>query len=502
MWINKDRIVIGSLILFVVLFLSVTRTLNSGYHFVDDHEVIRMKNDLKTSTFSEVSKNWVKEDLQTNGRFRPFYYVHRVAEAKILSSDFFLWSLYTSLLYCFTLICFYSGARKLRFSIAESIVVLVVTFVGSQSAVWWRLGPGESLGMFLLSLSFYFMAASLNGKNFNIKNLFFVFFLIIASLTKESFLLIIPAMIVFKIWNDKVILWKSLRESVMKNLILAIPAGVLAYELYYIKFHVGISYSGLDTRLIANVLAAIITALHFFTTYINLVIAGIILLSVGIYYTRKLPVKFSLEVIVFFILVIAPNIILYSKSGMVERYLLPSTFALGILIASFIRGIEKDKDWFRKTAIVLIFISFVPSLAFSVREASRFTKEGLYTKALFSAIASNHAKGEPVLVIADPELHYEKSVSLKTYLLYEENIDLYGYLFAKENADGEYQGFVDGWKSYFAGKQYENINSKPGLLIFLDSNMVDEFFAKSNLSRTEFSPVDLGKSKFALFKSL
>jgi hypothetical protein len=64
----------------------------------------------------------------------------------------------------------------------------------------------------------------------------------------------------------------------------------------------------------------------------------------------------------------------------------------------------------------------------------------------------------------------------------------------------DYQEYVDGWSSYFKGKQFEDLTSKPQLLIFFDNRMIDEFFIRSGLSGSNYLPVEIGKSPFALFK--
>ena len=498
---REDKIAFISLVLFVFLFLLFSGTLNSGYHFVDDHEVIKIKNELKTSSLIAVSKSWVKEDLKNNGRFRPFYYVHRVIETRVFGSDFFLWSLYTGILWCMALIYFYSGMRKLKFNVEESIIFLIVTFIGPQCSVWWRLGPGESLGMVLLALSFYFMSKSPDKENYFINNLYFVFFLVLCSLTKESFLIIIPAICVFKIWNEKIFIWSSLKESVFKNLILVIPLMIFTIELFIIKNYVGITYAGLDTSFTNNITSIFTTSLHFVKTYLNLFIVGFVLFIVS-GYIKKLPIKISLLPVIFFLLIIAPNIVLYAKSALVERYLLPSSFGLGFFVASVIKGIEKDPVWFKKMALILVIISFLPYMVSSFTDALKFSKEGYSTKKLLSAISTNYSTGSQTLVIVDPVEHYEKSVSLKTYLFYEDKIDLFGYAMAKKENNADYQGYVDGWKSYFKGRQYENLTSKPEILIFLDNKMVDSFFINSGLFRNEYSPVEIGNSPFALFREI
>ena len=212
-----------------------------------------MKNDLKSSSLNTVSTNWVKEDLKNNSRFRPFYYIHRVVETRFLGSDFFLWSVYNGILCCLALIFFYRAMRNMEFGLGESIVFLIITFIGPQSSVWWRLGPGESLGITLIGFSFYFMSKCLYKRNFILNNLLFILFLILASLTKESFLLIIPALIIYKIWNEKIHIWSSLKESVFKNMILVIPLIIFVMELVIIKYYVGITYSGLDNHFLNNI---------------------------------------------------------------------------------------------------------------------------------------------------------------------------------------------------------------------------------------------------------
>lgn len=495
----KDKIVIVSIIGFVLSVLFLTNTITSGFHFVDDHEVIKMKSDLKASSLNAVTKRWVTTDLKSNERFRPLYYIHRVYETKLFGSDFFLWSLYNGFLWALALILFYLAIRNLKFSLAESIIFIIIIFIGPQSSVWWRLGPGESLGMVLLGFSFYFMSKITDNSNYKINNLLFVFFLILVSLTKESFLIIIPAMVVFKVWNESAYIWSSLKESVIKNLILIIPLIVFCIELYIIKKYVGIGYSGLDGNALSNLHGITSTTINFLKTYLNLIVAGILFLIVC-FRIKKVPVKINLISIAFFILIIGPNLILYAKSGLVERYLLPSTIGLAFLVVSLIRGIEKDQIWFKKMALTLVFLSFIPYLFTTFSEAVKFSEEGKTTGKLLSGILKNYKQGSQVMVIAEPVLYYEKSVSLKTYLFYEDNIDLYGYVLLENDNSADYQGYVDGWKSYFGGRQYENMTSKPGLLIFLDNKMIDEFFSKSNLPRNSYVPVELGKTPFALLK--
>jgi hypothetical protein len=217
---------------------------------------------------------------------------------------------------------------------------------------------------------------------------------------------------------------------------------------------------------------------------------------------KKRPVKFSLFALVFFIIITIPNIILYAKSGLVERYLLPSSFGLGFLVATFIKDIVENPQWLKKLALIFVFVSFLPYLVTSYTEAKEFSNEGFATKKLLSAISINNVNGPLVMVIVDPVESYEKSVSLKTYLYYEDKIDLFGYYIINKDIKDTDQGYVDGWKSYFDKKLFENLTSPPGLLIFLDNKLIEELFSTSELSRSEYLNIEIGDSQFALFKKV
>ena len=92
--------VVLSIFWFSLLFLS--GTVFSGYHFIDDHEIVILKNDLSKPSNStlQVLEKWLTKD--TSIRFKPFYIIHRVFEAKIFGTNFIAWSIYTGLLALFT----------------------------------------------------------------------------------------------------------------------------------------------------------------------------------------------------------------------------------------------------------------------------------------------------------------------------------------------------------------------------------------------------------------
>lgn len=495
---KNDKVVIVFILVSVFLFLFMTKTVVSGFHFVDDHEIIKIKSELQNNDLFYVALRWVKEDIFNNTRFRPVYYVVRVLQTKIFGSDFILWSLFYGFLCFIALVFSYLGMRNFKFSINESIVFLIVVFVGPQCSVWWRLGPGESLGMTLLSLSFYFMSKPRSNQYYTLNNSLFILFLILASLIKESFIIIIPAFIFLKIWIEKESIWSSLKESLLKNIILLVPLIIMILEIIIILFCVGTGYAGLNSALIEKLSASISTFIGFISTYLNLIIAGVIILFISLF-NKKNSYKIDFSSFIFFLLILVPNIILYSGTGMNKRYLLPAAFGLGFFVVTVISRINIKGFFKENIALTVIVVSFLPNMVKSTHEAIDFSKDGFNTNRLLEAIPVNNKSEIDALLITDPVYFYELSVSLKTYLFYEKKIELYGYELLSRMQNEAGLAYIDGWKLHFNERLYANMTSRPELLIFFDRKQINAFFLTSSLTPGDYSEKDIGDSNFALF---
>lgn len=484
----KNHLVLGSIIIGVILFLLSSGTLTSGYHFVDDHEIVKMKSELKSNSFFEVSKKWVEEDVRTNTRFRPFYYVHRVFETKLFGSDLVIWSIYHLIIFCIAVIFIFLGMKKLEFTDYEAAICVLISFAGSQISVLWRLGPGEGIGMALLGVSLYYLAVSNQSKKI-IHQVLFVFFLILASLTKESFLIIIPAMIFLKIWHEKEHSTSSYTTIISRNWLMIIPFSVLLAEILIIKFYVGTGYAGLGNtipELAGNIMRV---SLHFIYAYSKLIFT-VIVLTILIWFVRRSFRLFSIGSLIFFLLILIPNIILYSNYGLIERYLLPSAFGLGFFIAAWIKTMIRDNpEWLRIAVYLGILLLFISPLNQSIADAKAFAVEGRQTKELLPAISENFVNGNQAMVVADPVNHYELSVSLKTYLLFNDDIRLYGFPLVSDSIKEEDLDYVNGWKQYFEYPQDDEKSLNPELIIFLDKSMSDKFFEISGLNKNDYLSV-------------
>lgn len=84
-WIDTAiGILLGVVIIVGILFIA--QTIWSGYHFLDDHELIRIEQSASQGQPLIMTMNrWICNDLWW--RFRPFYWVERVTAGYLFGSN-------------------------------------------------------------------------------------------------------------------------------------------------------------------------------------------------------------------------------------------------------------------------------------------------------------------------------------------------------------------------------------------------------------------------------
>jgi len=493
-WIDSSMVIL--FFAGILSFLLFTGTLNSGYHFTDDHEMLEMNRDLKTMSLGSTISKWTANDL--NIRFRPMYMFHRVLEMKLFGDNFFALSFYTGILIAISFSFFYLGARKLRYSVIESLFLVLLTFVGTQAAIWWRLGPNETVGMALLSLSFYFMARCLANKNYIVNSSLANIFLILASLSKESFVIIVPAFVVFKIWNESREFDISIKKSLQKNYLSAFPLAATAVELYAIIFMVGtnqIGYAG-ATSSVSELAKGVWTILFtesmlwswlkfLFLIILLFLISSFLEKSDKLNFLKRSIRKLALP-IVFSLLIILPNLALYAKSGIIAHYFLPITLGLAFLVVSAIKLTASAILRIGAFIACAVFLSI--SFSITKQSALLFASEGADTKAFLDSAAQNANPGSKILLVADPVIGFEFSLSTKIYLAYH-GIDIsYGFPVSRNCASEFEKGLKENWINNFYNKGSLD-SSDPPDEILVYKNQTENFFNESGLSKTDYTNI-------------
>ena len=414
--------------IFWLAFLGFSGTLTSGFHLTDDHEIVRINNDLKTQNTLFVAKKWMKNDQVSTHRFRPLYFFHRVMETKVFGTNFTAWSVYTAILAIATSFFLFCFLYLLAFSFWESILFSLASLIGVQATIWWRLGPNETIGMAMLSLALFFLAKYfVSQKNQKIFKILFVIFAILSTLSKESFLLLLPALILLLIYLSMLKNKLSLRDAIKKNLAsVTILTAIFLGCVVYIKMFIGTGgtgyagVAGLNLKTYGETFWDL--SKNIWLGYLILAQALILLffsLKKKSQEKMRERVKKIAFPVILFLAIVFPQVVLHAQSGFMKRYLVPVMLAYALMFVFFLRKIRKINKflWVALILLALIFIARDTRTSFS--DAQDFTQEGENLESIFTTINSKTSTDDQILIVGDPIANAEWNGSLQTYLSFE-----------------------------------------------------------------------------------
>lgn len=292
----------------------------------------------------------------------------------------------------------------------------------------------------------------------------------------------------------------SLKKVLYKNLILIVPFIIMIIEIYIIIFFVGtnkIGYAGLDSSIL-NTLFGMFSIITNLLKPKYLLILGLLIIFIGLFIYRGLfKLKSLFLPALLFLFIVIPNLILYAKSGFWGRYLLPSSVGFAFLVVSIVRAFEDNLRWLKSLALLAIFFFFIPFLRNSFHNAIAFANEGENIKLLVHEINENYHDSH-LLIAVDPVKFYEQSYSFKKYLELEHNLQPYGYAINNSQDEEFAESQTRGWHTYFKGRTFDDMDAIPDMIIFLDKNLVNNFFEIADFEHSEYKNILDGNPSFAL----
>lgn len=326
----------------------------SGYHLIDDHEAIRIHNDIKAQdNIIEVYKAWIKADFTF--RFKPLFYIWRVTEVNVFGADFNMRLVYRGMLAVFTSFFLFLFFKKIGFSLQESILFPLLSFLGPQSLVYLAGGVNEAISMFLLSLTMIFMAYMVYSERGRfIYGLLFALFAILTSLSKESFILMIPAIVFWMVWlykeKNDISFFDSIKENIFTIVILLF---IMFTELFIIVKWIGTQgygshTGGLDGFKPFLYLKTAKDVTFSISRSFGPIIIPCILLMIFSSEDDKLYVRVKrffgdfYYAIILSAMIIFPQIVIYARSGVHGRYILPLILGYSIFLLYIIRFLRRD----------------------------------------------------------------------------------------------------------------------------------------------------------------
>lgn len=413
--------------LLVWVFVFATHTLFSGFHLSDDQILISFNDHLHKQSFFSAAYWEIKDDLFI--RFRPLAIFYYVTLAKWPYPNFTLIAFLVSLQAILTCYFFYRFARYLKCGIVLSFLFPLFVLCGNQGVIFWRNCINETFAMFLLSISFFYLGKILNCKNGQRKNLFlFCLFLLLSTLTKESFIILVPAVLFLKLWQESLHLKKEFFFSAKQNIKLIIFFTIVVITeiaiIFYYKNQSNrfIEYVGVDenTFKLSNLFISLVR-LWITKGYLIIVLPAMayILFVKNKYNHNKDIRSFFLPLALLFLFITIPQILLYSKSLIFERYLLPGTLAgaLAVLfvqlyILRYLSVFKFLNKIFLPASSVLLFLQVI----LMTKGAISYAATGYEVKQMLTTIMQHTKPTDTILLVAKPLGQSDQAHSTKTYL--------------------------------------------------------------------------------------
>ncbi len=484
----KLRVIVFFSIAFILFsFLNLHGTISSGFHFVDNHEVVQMNKDLSDANGSvfQVMSKWVMNDM--GGRFRPMYMIDNVLVYTTLHGNFFTISLYHTLLILFIAFFLFLSLRKIGFRLFEALSFPLIALTGVQSAIWWRLGPNESIGMWYFSLSLIFMVYAIKSKKWN--HLFRTLFCIstvLMMLSKESFLLLSPAIILGFLSLEKIESenksWYSILKKHLPEIIFLLFIFLASVVFILLKVQTeSLGYAGIKG----------VNPSAYFKTFNTLFsegcigIVSIVVFCISGFLTylwgvdKKKALTNHILILLISITIVIPQTLLYAKSGMFERYFLPGMLAWALMLVFSFNNLKeviyprltkKGFSYFFLFEFILILALIIPRLFIVSREATQFTKDGKEVNTVLSMIAENAHLNQEIVFIVDPVTDFERIISFRRYLGGTSGLTkMYTYPVLPINPDAFGQGLIHDFPWTMGGDEmhFKHIADKSTVNMFV-----------------------------------
>lgn len=426
---KADSRILGVLSCFVFWFLLfyVTGLFSSAFHLIDEHILMEIHVDLAAADakLGTIIKKWVVMDFNER-RFRPLYYTSRVLRAELFGLSWPTWALYNAFLAASTSAALFLFGTLLGFTTLSSLCLAALSTLGRPSSTWWWLGTPEAEANFLLSVALLCVARVVTQGNSRIRNgLAAIILSLLASLTKEGMILYLPAIAAIRVWLPCWLYGRTLKSALLDAWPFIAALGfIAAIEILCLLLTVGTSgtgYASVDAETfdpgrirsslqdLAPVAAIRILAAAMTTA----------LLARVLYRQANTERAFAALVLGWLVFLIGalPQVLLYSKSGWVDHYFNPIAISCALLLVLTLEYLRRINRWIYLIFAVFLVLQINQRFKWTRNHAKHYASEGVNLQQMLrSAVKCVHDDDEPILLVANPRMHYEEAFSLRTYL--------------------------------------------------------------------------------------
>ena len=379
--------------------------LTEDYQYLDTHERLG-----RGETPSIVLNRYFHEDSKRIRLVWPLF----VLQTKIFGTHIHLIRFLTVSMGALALFFLYLFGRGIRFGFLESILMGLLTVTGPYSYVWWRMQTHENICTLFMAAALWAAAAE--------RKWLFILSLLVMSWHKESYMVIVPALLFLKLWLTKEkfsVSWaRAMRRNGVELLVLGLGLGA---QMALIVFVTGtlaggyVGYEGLFWEKLTGAWIKLAQASHVEIWGALFLLA--LFSTAGIFKNRSIRRQSLAGMFVFFVLLVAPQLVLFQKTGIRGHYVLPGVFGFWFvffytyfLIKDSLRPVQK-----------LLLAALVGYLCWAQTAAAfesgvAFKNEGAIVSGLVQSVKNSTRPDDPILMVVDPGRHLEWSWAAKRYL--------------------------------------------------------------------------------------
>lgn len=407
-----------------------TGLFSSGFHLVDEHVIVEMVADLAApdASLAEVMRKWVAIDMG-EGRFRPLYYASRVLRAEFFGLRWQDWITWNAVAAASAGAALFVFGRLLGLTGLLSLALAAMSTLGRPATVWWRLGTPETEGNLLVALALMLMTLALVTRRHRAgcERLAFVL-AVLASLTKEGMIIYLPAIAAMRALLPCWLYGTPLRSAVSEAPLFITALGLVAVvELTVLTLAVGTAgtgYAGLDAASFdPSRLWASIKAVNRVTGLRLAAAASVGLLGMSLIHLRtdgRALRRRLLMIWLVFLIAALPQVLLYSKSGWADHYFNPLVISGALLLMLSVDSLRPIQRWLYLVFVLLVLFQINDRFKWTVRHAREYAADGTALQGLLAAAESCVPSHAPLLLVANPRVHYEEAFSLRTFLMMKE----------------------------------------------------------------------------------
>ena len=410
----------------------LTGNLCTGPRLVDDVQVYELHDEISRKGVFPTLKRQI--DTRTNkGRYVVVFLFEKVAKSCLYGINLKLWKVHVAILGTLAGLFLYAFAFQVGHTRFEAALFSLVIITGPQSVAWVRLIHGEGLGLVFFSLALLLLPLRVrNHRHPWLFDLGILACLALASLSKESFLLTIPAVIFLRCMlisrQPGQSLWLSFKNSKVVLSLLG-GAGVLlifsASTLidHFRRWYVG--WNEFEFERLRHTLTEFVDSLTIWpiTALFGLLIAAALWLHPERSTLRSVGRQLMLYGVCAAAHVI-PQILLYYKLGFssdhhptlsLPRYLLPMIVGYALILVVLLRSFRKLRSgtairrmslaWGVLVLIPMVLASllFLNQLTKAFDENSRFAQRTESENRVLDLIKFDAQTRDPILLVYDEQ---------------------------------------------------------------------------------------------------